>query len=130
MRSPGRAVRSRGARTAIVAAAVEGRGEDRLGAEELDRLHDGARAPIRRGERDVLGAKAEEDGALRRSGRRSVKRERAAAGERCGAAVHPLDPRRQEVHRRIAEEARHEGIGRLAVDLERRRRPAPPGRRS
>ena len=53
-----------------VAAAVEGRGEDRLGAEELDRLHDGARAPIRRGERDVLGAKAEEDGALRCSGRR------------------------------------------------------------
>ena len=38
--------------------------------------------------------------------------------------------RRQQVHRRIAEEARHEGIGRVAVDLERRCRSAPPCRRS
>ena len=41
-------------------------------------------------------------------------------------AVVGLEPGREQVHRRVAEEARDEGVGRMAIDLERRCRSAPP----
>src|SRR5215469_13370087 len=111
----------------LLGGAVEGKDEQRVGTERLDREDArGERSSayaVRRRLVEILGADSEDDPAAQSAegaGRPTRQADGSGAEAQDERVIRGFELGGDEVHRRVAEKARNEGIGRIAVDLERR----------